>query len=83
MTQKNSGENKLLLTDMKERQKGIIISILAGRTANKRLADLGLTPETEIKVLKNAMWCPVEIEVRGSKLAIGRGLASKILIKLK
>ena len=59
-----------------------IISIHGGQMVTKRLADLGLTPETKIKVLRRApFWGPIEIEVRGSKLVLGRGLASKILVK--
>lgn len=83
MTLENCECNKVLLIDVKEGQKGVILSILAGRGASKRLADLGLTPGTEIRVLEKALWGPVEIEARGSKLAIGRGLASKILVKLE
>ncbi|MBU1299455.1 MAG: ferrous iron transport protein A [Bacteroidetes bacterium] len=84
MNQNNTNENKFFLTDMEENQEGIIISVLGGRMATKRLADLGLTPKTEIKVFKKAPFSgPVMIEVRGSKLIIGLGLASKILVKLK
>jgi ferrous iron transport protein A len=61
-----------------------VISIAGGRMAIKRLADLGLTPGTKIKVLRKApLFGPVEIEARGSKLVLGRGLASKILVKLE
>jgi len=72
------------LTDIKEGQRGTIVSILGGRMAVKRLVDLGLTPGTEIKVLRKIQpHGPVEIEVRGSNIALGRGLALKIQIKLK
>jgi Fe2+ transport system protein FeoA len=32
-------------------------------------------------VLKNSLLGPVEISVKGSKLAIGRGIASKIVVE--
>lgn len=76
-------KNEIFLIDLKEGQKGIIISILGGRKAIKRLADLGLAPQTEIKILRKALRGPIEIEVRGSRLVLGRGLASKIVVKLK
>jgi Fe2+ transport system protein FeoA len=44
---------------------------------------MGLTKGTSIKVLNAAPFQgPVEIEVRGSTLAIGRGLASKVFIEI-
>jgi ferrous iron transport protein A len=72
------------LTDIKNGKTGIIISIMSGRHAKKRLADLGLTTGTEIKVLRRHFFSgPVEIEVTGSRLVLGRGLASKIMVELK
>ncbi|PVX26573.1 MAG: hypothetical protein CW691_01000 [Candidatus Bathyarchaeum sp.] len=47
----------------------------------KRLTDLGLTPGTKVTVVKSAPFNgPLEINVRGSKLAIGRGMASRIMV---
>jgi len=73
---------ELFLINIKSGEDAEIISILGGQMVNKRLSDLGLTPGTKIKVLRKApFWGPIEIEVRGSKLVLGRGLASKILVK--
>ena len=50
----------------------------------KRLTDLGLTPGIEVTVVKSAPFNgPLEICVRGSRLAIGRGMASRILVDAK
>jgi len=50
----------------------------------KRLTDLGLTPGTEITVIQAAPFNgPLEIAVRGSRLAIGRGMANKIFVDVK
>jgi len=77
-------KDKTVLTDLEDGQTGIIVSIAGGKKASKRLADLGLTPGTEIKVVGRALFSgPVQIEVSGSKLVLGRGLASKILVGLK
>jgi ferrous iron transport protein A len=76
--------NKTILTDLEDGQIGIIVSITGGKKAIKRLADLGLNPGTGIKVLRKAWFSgPVQIELCGSKLVIGRGLASKIVVQLK
>jgi len=77
-------KNKLTLTDLDNGQTGNIVSIAGGKMASKRLADLGLTPGIEIRVLRKALFSgPIVIEACGSKLVIGRGLASKILVELK
>ena len=74
----------LFLTDLEPNQTAEIVSIAGGITANKRLADLGLTEGTKIKVIKKApFYGPIKIEIRGSRLVLGRGLASKILVKIK
>ncbi len=75
-------ENKFILTELKEGEVVEIISVIGGQMATKRLADLGLTPGTKITVLRRAPFLgPIEIEVRGSKLVLGKGMASKVLVK--
>jgi Fe2+ transport system protein FeoA len=50
----------------------------------KRLSDLGLTPGTKVTVVKSAPFNgPLEVCVRGSRLAIGRGMASRILVDVE
>ena len=50
--------------------------------AAKRLADLGLTPGTEIKLIRKINpYGPLEIEARGSNIVLGRGIALKIRIE--
>ncbi|MFA5364487.1 MAG: FeoA family protein [Candidatus Bathyarchaeia archaeon] len=50
----------------------------------KRLSDLGLTPGTDVTVVKSAPFKgPIEVLVRGSRLVIGRGMASNILVEVK
>jgi ferrous iron transport protein A len=78
---KNSA-NRFSLVNLKEKEEAEIVSILGGRMATKRLADLGLTPKTKIKILKKAPLAgPVEIEVKNSSLVLGQGLAAKVIVK--
>ena len=73
--------NEISLNKLREGKVAEIISVIGGRMVTKRLVDLGLIPGTKIKVLRKApLWGPVEIEARGSRLVLGRGLASKILV---
>lgn len=73
---------------MGDGQSGIVSSISqgAGRCAGfeRRLMDLGLTMGTRVTVVKSAPFHgPVEILVRGSRLAIGRGIAERILLEIE
>ncbi len=49
----------------------------------QRLMDLGLTPGAKVVVVKSApLGGPIEILVRGSRIALGRGMASKIMVEV-
>jgi len=78
------GQEIMPLMDLRVGQKGIVALIRGGRGMIQRLTDMGLTPGTEIKILKSAPFHgPIEICVRGSNLAIGRGVAMKIFVEAK
>jgi DtxR family Mn-dependent transcriptional regulator len=48
----------------------------------KRLMDMGLTPGTKVTVVKSAPFHgPFEVLVRGSRLALGRGMAERIFVE--
>jgi len=48
------------LINLRPGEEAEIISIFGGQMATKRLADLGLTPGTQIKLLRKAhLWGPV------------------------
>lgn len=71
----------LFLAKIKEGEEVEVVLIKAGSKATKRLADLGLTSGTKIKIIRKAISGPIEIKIRGSRLALGRGLANKIAVK--
>ena len=89
---------ELRFSDLKNEESGIINSVGGsrgrgrgnGRRARrgwgfrKRLEDMGLTPGTKVTVVKSAPFHgPVEVYVRGSRLAIGRGMAERIFVEVK
>ena len=57
-----------------------VVGVHAGRGLARRLTEMGLTPGVKIKVLNNQMPGPVMIELRGSKVALGHGVCSKIMV---
>jgi len=76
--------NAISITELKPGEEGIIASISGNRKVTQRLADLGLTPETAVCILKTApLNGPIEVAVRGSKLAIGREIAENILVRVE
>lgn len=82
----NSKRNEIALTKLKEEETGTVSSIRAGhgrgRVFEKRLMDMGLTPGTRVTVVKSAPFHgPIEIRVRGSRLAVGRGMAERIFVE--
>jgi len=51
------------------------------RQVVQRLCALGLTPGTVVRVIREQDGGPILIQVRDSKLALGRGLTHKILVE--
>ena len=89
---------ELRLSDLRNGESGTINSVGVGRGRGrgggrragrgwgfrKRLEDMGLTPGTKVTVVKSAPFNgPLEVYVRGSRLAIGRGMAKRILVEVK
>ena len=66
------------LTNIKEGVKAKLQSIHGGRQLRTRLAALGLLPGTEIEVIQNSGKGPFVVSVKGSRIVIGRGMASRV-----
>ena len=65
---------------LKPNEIGRIKEITGCGNIRKRLSELGLRRGVQIKMLKND-YGPLIISIAGSKLALGRGIASKITIQ--
>ena len=88
MEKRNSKRIKVPLTSLRKGEAGTVASISAGRGKGrgfeKRLMDMGLTPGTRVTVVKSAPFHgPFEILVRGSRLALGRGMAKRIFVEIE
>jgi len=76
------------LAMLKDGEKGIVVSVKSGYGKGwgfkKRLMDMGITPGTKIIVVKSAPFHgPMEILVRGYRLAIGRGMAERVFVEVE
>jgi len=58
-----------------------LVSIQGGRGVRSRLHSMGLIPGIKLRVLNSGTPGPFLISVRDFRLAIGYGIAKKILVK--
>jgi len=73
-------KNIIPLASVKPNVEMTIVEIAGGYGVRRKLADLGLVPGTRVKVVSRNMLGPVILAVRNYRLAIGRGIASKIMV---
>lgn len=72
--------NRGLLT-LNKGDSGKVKLIDAGRDATRRLYEMGLNTGAPVKIVKNDAG-PVIVCLAGNKVAIGRGLAEKIIVEI-
>ena len=71
------------LSRLRPRDSGRVAFTRGGGAASQRIADMGLCPGAEVRVVNAAPFHgPIEVEVRGTRLALGRGLADKVYIEV-
>lgn len=74
--------NVVALSALKQKQEGTIAFIRGENRVLCRLRDMGLTPGTKVNVTRVApMKGPVEIAIRGSKLALSDTIAGNVFVK--
>jgi len=72
------------LSNLSLGEKGVVAFIRGGTSACQRLLDMGLTQGTEVTVVNAAPFKgPIEVAVRGSALALGRGLARHVFVEVE
>jgi DtxR family Mn-dependent transcriptional regulator len=76
-------KNLTSIRDLKNGAFGKISFIRGEHKVLQRLLDMGLTPGTKIQIVKIApMDGPVEIAVRGSKIALGQNIACNVFVEI-
>lgn len=76
-------ERQTTLARMRAGQGGVVVQIQGGRGLTGRLNALGIIPGKRItKISSTLMRGPVTIEVDRTRVAIGFGMASRILVQL-
>ena len=65
-----------------ENSKAKVIDIRGGQGIRQRLSQMGIHPGDMITILRyGALRGPILIEIHGSQVALGRGIASKIIVE--
>ena len=71
------------LTMVSEGEEVQLVAIHGGQQLRKRLADLGLNIGMDLRVIRVDPEGPMILGVKDSRLAIGRGMAHRVLVTLK
>ena len=71
---------QLNLAQIETGEKATILDFHGGRAINNRLASLGLTPGVAIYMTQNIGYGPLIVTVRGTRVALGRREAAKIVV---
>ena len=70
------------LSNMKNGQSGVVLEIHGGRGIRQRLSALGVRPGDPLRVVRSAPFLgPVLVEIGGTDLAIGHGMAQRICVE--
>jgi len=72
----------MALTTLAPGQRARLVRIEAGRQAVHRLSELGMTPGVELELLHCNGSGPLLLMVRDTRLAVGRGMADKVVVEL-
>lgn len=75
-------EDIIAISKLEENQEGKVAFIRGDNKILRRLLDMGLTPGTRISISRRAPFKgPIEISVRGSKLALGEEVAGNVFVE--
>jgi len=75
---------KINLTEMKTGEKGVVADIEGGEAFIKKITNMGLRKGSTAQILSRNIWCgPLTVRIGRTRIAIGYGMAKKILVEVK
>ncbi|WP_232054704.1 FeoA domain-containing protein [Thermococcus sp. 2319x1] len=69
------------LTQMRDRERGVVVDIQGGHRVRQRLLGMGIAPGTKIFVVKSGNPGPYIIAIGNTRIALGQGVAEKIIVR--
>ncbi|MCK4999052.1 MAG: ferrous iron transport protein A [Anaerohalosphaera sp.] len=76
-----NNEIEMSLSEAIAGQKVSLASIDAGQELNSRLAAMGMVPNVIMTIVSNASSGPLVVNVKGSKIVLGRGMVGRIMVR--
>jgi len=74
---------QLTLAEMRTGQTGTVVGVLGGHGLIQRLDALGIRPGKKVTKLSSTLFRgPVTLRVNNTKVAVGFGMARKIIVKV-
>ncbi len=73
--------NAISLTELSVDKHATILAFNIGTVEATRLVSLGFTPGAEVRMSQNYGRGPLIVTVRGTRVALGRGEAAKIVVE--
>ena len=74
----HDSESAVSLMSVKAGARARVQAVDGGHQLGRRLASMGIYPGAEIKVVRGGG--PVIVEVRGTRVVVGRGMASRVMV---
>ncbi len=71
------------LDRLKTGEQARVKDIQGGKTLRARLATFGFVPGAEVHVWRNAGTGPIIVQVHGTRVALGRGEATRIFVEVR
>ena len=68
------------LAFLSENKQATVVEVVGGRGLVRRLYELGFTPGTKVRVISSSSPGPVLVDVKGARIARGRGVTMKIRV---
>jgi ferrous iron transport protein A len=74
-------EQEVFLDHLSPGARAVVSGLRGGRGFASRLAGMGISVGCQIEMLQNTARGPLLVRVRDTRIALGRGEASKILVR--
>ncbi len=72
--------NTTTLSDLAAGEMGVVHKLAGGWGFTSRLATLGFTPGAKLTMVQNFGRGPLIVNIRGTRIALGRGEAAKVVV---
>jgi len=80
---KVNGNGDTSVADLKDEQRGAVVGVKGRGAIKRRLMDMGMVPGAVVEVIQVApLGDPIEVKLKGYRLALRRDEASRVLVRL-